>query len=31
VLVARNDAGPGFVVVADPRSPEDQFTTAVCP
>jgi CDP-diacylglycerol pyrophosphatase len=30
VLVARNDAGPGFVVVSDPRSPEDQFTTAVC-
>jgi len=31
VLVARDDTGPGFVVVSDPRSPEDQFTTAVCP
>jgi CDP-diacylglycerol pyrophosphatase len=31
VLVARDDVGSGFIVVTDPRSPEDQFTTAVCP
>ena len=31
VLVARDDAGSDFIVATDPRSPEYQFTTAVCP
>ena len=31
VLVARDDQDSGFIVATDPRSLEDQFTTAVCP
>jgi CDP-diacylglycerol pyrophosphatase len=31
VLVAREDAGAGFIVVTDPTSPEEQFTIPVCP
>lgn len=30
VLVARADAGDGFLVLAEPGSPEDRFTAATC-
>ena len=30
VLVARGEAGSGFLVLTDTRSPEFQFTEAVC-